>query len=45
MKAGLKIHLVDSVDEVFRIAIIPTSGNPAEIAAPDVPPSAPPVTH
>ena len=47
VKTALKIHLVDSVDEVFRIAILPTGGSPAQMAAPGAPPSpaAPPVTH
>ena len=47
VKAMLTIHLVDSVDEVFRIAILPTSSAPVQADAPSTPPvpSAPPVTH
>jgi len=47
VKAALTIHLVDSVDQVFRIAILPTNGSPAQIDAPNPPPApaAPPVTH
>jgi ATP-dependent Lon protease len=47
VKAALKIHLVDSVDEVFRIAIIPNEESPVQIVAPGAPPapSAAPVTH
>ena len=47
VKAALKIHLVDSVDEVFRIAILPASSSPAQVSAPSTPsaPDAPPVTH
>ncbi len=47
VKAALTIHLVDSVDEVFRIAILPTEASPAQTVAPNAPPapSAPPVTH
>ena len=47
VKAALTIHLVDSVDEVFRIAILPTGGAPAQVDAPSAPkaPTAPPVTH
>jgi ATP-dependent Lon protease len=47
VKAALTIHLVDSVDEVFRIAILPSPAAPAQTVAPSTPPepSAPPVTH
>ena len=47
VKAALTIHLVDSVDQVFRIAILPTGGTPAQVDAPSAPkaPAAPPVTH
>jgi len=47
VKNALTIHLVDSVDEVFRIAILPVAGSPVQIVGPDAPPapSAPPVTH
>jgi ATP-dependent Lon protease len=47
VKAALTIHLVDSVDQVFRLAILPKSGAPAVADAPDTEPlpSAPPVTH
>ncbi|HQZ19161.1 MAG TPA: magnesium chelatase domain-containing protein, partial [Vicinamibacteria bacterium] len=46
VKAALTIHLVDSVDEVFRIAILPTPASPAQIVAPGPPPEpSAPVTH
>ncbi len=47
VKSALKIHLVDSVDEVFKIAILPTDGSPAQVLVPNAPssPGAPPVTH
>ena len=47
VKSALKIHLVDSVDEVFRIAILPAPGSSSQLETPAAPaaPSAPSVTH
>jgi len=47
VKGSLTIHLVESVDEVFRIAIIPSGGSASEVEAPEAPSatSAAPNTH
>ena len=46
VKAALTIHLVDAVDEVFRLAILPNSSAPVQIDAPGAPPApSAPVTH